>query len=107
MSKTFKPTKNKIVIERHIEESELAKSAKTSGIIIPDELKTTKISNRATVVYVGFGEDIEGLGIKPGDIVLLSRYSGIPIEVNGKDLLIISMSDVLGFEIETGESPKE
>ncbi len=99
----FKPTKNKIVIERHIEETEIAKSAKHSGIIIPDELKTTKVSNRATVVYVGVGEDIDGLGIKPGDIVLLSRYSGIPIEINGKDLLIISMSDVLGFEIEESQ----
>lgn len=69
-----------------------------SGIVIPDTAKDTK-SDRGEVIAVGPGRlQDDGtrapMEVKPGDQILFSKYAADEIEVNGEDLLVISMSDV-------------
>jgi len=69
-----------------------------SGIVIPDTAKDSK-SDRGEVVAVGPGRVQDDgkrspMEVKVGDQVLFSKYAADEIEVNGEDLLVISMSDV-------------
>ncbi len=96
----FKPNKNKIVIERLVEETDIKKELDKLGFVAPQRMETSKVSNKAIVTHVGYGEDIDSSGIKVGDVVYLSKYSGIPIKLDEKELLMISIEEILGFNTE-------
>ena len=90
----IRPLQDRILVRRVEEE------AKTSGgIIIPDTAKEKP--QQAVVVAVGPGRsDDEGkvhpLDVRAGDRVLLSKYAGSEVTVDGKEHLIIREDDVLG-----------
>tara|TARA_B100000963_G_scaffold17641_1_gene13519 strand:- start:1502 stop:1762 length:261 start_codon:yes stop_codon:yes gene_type:complete len=72
----------------------------SGGIIIPDTAKEKP--QEAEVVSLGTGgkdengNDIE-FTVKKKDKVLISKYGGTDIKIDGKDLLIVNESDILAI----------
>lgn len=92
MSKII-PVGDNIVVEAIKEETTSA-----SGIIIPDTASKEK-PQRGKVLAVGPGKlTNEGkrldMEVKEGDTVLYSKYGPTEIKVDGKEVLILSASDI-------------
>ena len=91
----FRPLHDRVLIE--VLESE-EKTA--GGIIIPDTAKEKPSEGK--VVAVGSGTKSEDgsvtpLDVKSGDKILFGKWSGTEVTVDGKELLIMKESDVLGI----------
>jgi len=77
-----------------------AEEVSAGGIVLPDSAKEKP--QEAEVVSLGTGgkddngKDIE-FAVKAGDKVLISKYGGTEVKVNGEDMLILSESDILGI----------
>lgn len=72
---------------------------KKGGIIIPDTAKEKPQEGK--VIALGTGKrDDEGklipFEVKKGDRVLISKYGGTEIKIDGKDYLIMREDDILG-----------
>ena len=94
----IRPLQDRIIMKR-IPEEERTKG----GIIIPDNAKEKPLEGR--VIAVGNGKVLENgevrpLGIKPGDRVLFTKYSGNEVKIDGEEHLILREDDVLAV-IET------
>lgn len=91
----IKPLGQRVLIKR-IEAEE-----KTSGgLFLPDTAKEKP--QEAEVISIGTGgRDDQGkeipFTVKKGDRVLISKYGGTEIKLDGEDYLIISESDILGI----------
>ena len=95
MSLKLKPLGDRILVEA-IEEKE--HSGKNSGIIIPDTAKEKPMES--LVVALGTGRtDDNGkkvpFEIKQGDRVLIDKYGGTEIKLDGKEYKILNSDDVL------------
>jgi chaperonin GroES len=95
MAQKIKPMGQRVLVQR-LEAEE--KSA--GGIVLPDNAKEKP--QEAEVIELGTGgKDEDGKAIaftvKKGDTVLISKYGGTEVKLNGKDLLIISENDILGI----------
>ena len=89
-----KPLRDRILVKR-MEEVE----QKVGGIIIPDSAKEKP--QQAEVVAVGSGRLLDSgervaLQVKPGDKVLLGKWSGSEVNIDGQDYVILKEDDVLG-----------
>ncbi len=76
-----------------------AEEVSAGGIVLPDSAKEKP--QEAEIISLGTGgKDDNGneitFSVKVGDKVLISKYGGTDVKVNGEDLLILSESDVLG-----------
>jgi len=77
----------------------LAKDDKTSGgLFIPDNAKEKPLE--ALVIAVGSGKLLESgktqaLSVKAGDKVLIGKYSGSEVKLDGEDHIILREDDVL------------
>jgi chaperonin GroES len=94
MTMRFTPLHDRILVRR-IEEQETTKG----GLIIPDTAKEKP--QEGEVLAVGKGKLKEDgkvipLDVKKGDRILLGRYSGTDIVVDGEELLIMREDEVLG-----------
>lgn len=88
------PTEDHIVVEALDQETKTS-----SGIYIPETASKEK-PQRGKVIAVGPGKMTnEGkrlhMECKVGDTVLFSKYGPTEVKVDDKELLILSMSDVL------------
>jgi chaperonin GroES len=89
----FRPLADRIVVKR------LPQEEKTKGgLIIPDTAKEKPLEG--TVVAVGNGKLLKNgklrpLSVKPGDRVLIGKYSGTEVKLDGDEHLILSEDDVL------------
>lgn len=86
------PTGDNVVVEPITEE------VSASGIIIPDTASKEK-PMKGKVVAVGPGKMLDNgerreMEIKEGDVVLFSKYGPTEIKVEGRDVLILSATDV-------------
>ena len=89
-----KPLADRILVRR-IEEQE----TKRGGIIIPDTAKEKP--QEGEVVAVGRGRKTEEgkiipLDVKKGDRVLIGKYSGTDVKIDGIEYVILREDDVLG-----------
>ena len=88
----LKPLGDRIVV-RPLEESETMKS----GLYIPDTAKEKP--QVAEIVAVGPGGIVDGkeivMQVKPGDRVLISKYAGTEVKVDGQELIIVRQNDIL------------
>jgi chaperonin GroES len=90
----FRPLHDRVVVEA------LEGEAKTAGgIIIPDTAKEKPM--QGNIISVGPGSrDNDGamvaMSLKKGDLVLYGKWSGTEVKIDGKDLLIMRESDVMG-----------
>jgi chaperonin GroES len=77
-----------------------AEEVSAGGIVLPDTAKEKP--QEAEVIALGTGgkddngNDIE-FSVKVGDKVLISKYGGTDVKIDGEDMLILSESDVLGI----------
>ena len=90
---TIKPLGGRILLKR-VEEKEQIKG----GIIIPDSAKEKP--QEAEVIALGTGKNDEGeiveFSVKVGDKVLISKYGGTEVKLDGEDFLIMREDDILG-----------
>ncbi len=91
---TVKPLYDRLVAKR-IEEGEQVQG----GIIIPDSAKEKP--QEAEILAAGNGKRLEDgtivpLDVKAGDKVLIGKYAGTEITVDGDELLILREDEVLG-----------
>jgi chaperonin GroES len=90
----FRPLRDRVVIRR-IEGDDKTKG----GIFIPDTAKEKP--QEGEVISVGPGTRDEGgklvpLDLKAGDRVLLGKWSGTEVKIDGQELLIMNETDVMG-----------
>ena len=76
------------------------KEVKKGGIIIPDTAKEKP--QEAKVIALGTGKlDDDGkkvpFTVKKGDVVLISKYGGTEVKVDGESYLIMREDDILGI----------
>ena len=92
---SFRPLHDRVLVRR-VEAEE--KSA--GGIIIPDTAKEKP--QEGEVVALGTGKrDDDGkkieFTVKQGDKVLISKYGGTEIKIDGQGYLIMREDDILGI----------
>ncbi|MFY7817089.1 MAG: co-chaperone GroES [Akkermansiaceae bacterium] len=91
----IKPLGQRVLVKR-IE----AEAVSAGGIVLPDSAKEKP--QEALVISVGTGgRDDNGkliaFTVKVNDKVLISKYGGTEVKINGEEHLIISESDILGI----------
>jgi chaperonin GroES len=89
----IRPLSDRIVVKRLDQESKTK-----GGIIIPDTAKEKPLE--ALVVAVGNGKTLKNgkvlpLEVKAGDKVLIGKYTGNEVKLDGVEHVIISEDDVL------------
>lgn len=77
-----------------------AEEVSSGGIVLPDTAKEKP--QEAEVVALGTGgKDDNGdpieFTVKVGDKVLISKYGGTDVKIDGEEMLILSESDILGI----------
>ena len=85
-----------LVLARRIDE----KDKTAGGLFIPDTAKEKPLE--AIVIAVGNGKvldsgAIQPLSVKAGDQVLIGKYSGSEVKLDGKDHIILREDDNLGI----------
>ena len=89
------PLRDRVLLRR-LEEPE----QKVGGIIIPDTAKEKP--QQAEVVAVGSGRLLENgekvpLAVKAGDKVLVGKWSGTDVKIDGVEYLILKEDEILGI----------
>jgi len=91
----IRPLHDRILAQR------LGEQAKTTGgLFIPDNAKEKPME--ALVISVGSGKLLESgavqpLTVKAGDKILIGKYSGSEVKLEGKDHIILREDDVLAI----------
>ena len=90
-----RPLRDRVLIKR-LEEQE----QKVGGIIIPDAAKEKPL--QAEVVAVGNGRVLDNgtrvpLGVKAGDKVLIGKWSGTEVKIDGEEYVIVKEDELLGI----------
>jgi len=72
----------------------------TGGLFIPDNAKEKPL--QATVIAVGSGKRLESgklqeLAVKAGDLILIGKYTGSEVKVEGDDHIIVGEDDILAI----------
>ena len=94
MALKLRPLADRVVV-KPLERDETTKS----GIVLPDTIKEKPQEGEIVAVGPG-GRDESGkltpLDVKAGDKILFGKWSGTEVKIDGKDLLIMKESDILG-----------
>ena len=85
--------KGKILAGKILVQPQEAEEKTVSGIIIPDSAKEKP--QVGTVVLVGADKKDEPMEVNVGDVVFYGKYSGTELNIDGKDYLLMSQTDVL------------
>ena len=99
----FRPLHDRVLLRR-IEEGEET----PGGIIIPDTAKEKPQEGEVLAVGSGTrGDDgkIQPLDVKIGDRVLIGKWSGTEVTMEGEELIILRESDIMAV-IEGAKSAK-
>ena len=95
MTISVNPLGNRVVVEP-IEQEDVT----ASGIVLPDTAKEKP--QQGMILAAGPGErDDDGkrisMDVKVGDKVLFAKYAGTELKMDGKKLLILRETDLLGI----------
>jgi chaperonin GroES len=90
-----RPLRDRVLMKRVDEQEQ-----RVGGIIIPDTAKEKP--QQAKVIAVGSGRvndkgEIFPLDVKPGDYVLIGKYTGTEIKLEGEEYLIAREEEILGI----------
>ena len=93
--RNVRPLRDRVLVRR-LEETE----QKVGGIIVPDTAKEKP--QQAQVVAVGSGRVLENgqrvpLTLKAGDKVLVGKWSGTEVKLEGEEYLILKEDEILGI----------
>ena len=91
----LKPLHDRVLVER-VEQEDRTKG----GIIIPDTAQEKPMEGK--VVSIGGGArnengQVVALDVKKGDRILFGKWSGTEVKIDGKELLIMKESDIMGI----------
>ena len=97
----IRPLHDRILAKRVVADGKTA-----GGLFIPDSAKEKPLE--AMVVAVGSGKILENgetqpLTVKAGDKILIGKYSGSEVKLDGKDHIILREDDILAI-IDTQEA---
>jgi chaperonin GroES len=89
----LRPLHDRVIVKRLEEEKKSA-----GGIIIPDQAAEKPL--KAEVVAVGPGKITDdgkrqAPDVKAGDTVLIGKYSGTEVKVDGADLVVLREDDIM------------
>ena len=89
----LRPLHDRVIVKRLEEEKKTA-----GGIIIPDQAAEKPL--KAEVVAVGPGKitddgKLQAPDVKKGDHVLIGKYSGTEVKVDGEDLVVLREDDIM------------
>ena len=92
---SIKPLGQRVLVKR-LE----ADAISAGGIVLPDTAKEKP--QEAEVLSLGTGGTDENgkdivFSVKVGDKVLISKYGGSEVKLDGEEVLIMSESDILGI----------
>jgi chaperonin GroES len=90
---TIRPLHDRILARRVVEQDKTK-----GGLFIPDNAKEKPLE--AVVIAVGSGKrldngTIQAVTVKAGDKILIGKYTGSDVKVDGQDHIILSEDDVL------------
>ena len=93
--RTLTPVGNRVLLQRKEAEETLK-----GGIILPDSAKEKQ--ELARVIAVGSGKTLKNgetlpLPVAVGDTVLLDKYSGQEISLDGEDYVIVNADDIVAL----------
>lgn len=91
----FTPLHDRVLVRRIESEEKTA-----GGLIIPDTAKEKPQEGEVVAVGEGARKDNGELispAVKAGDRVLFGKWSGTEVSIDGKDMLIMKESDILGI----------
>jgi chaperonin GroES len=92
---TFRPLYDRIVVKRVEEKQQMH-----GGLHIPDSAQEKPQEGEVTAVGKGKRLDdgkLMALDVKVGDRILLGKYSGSEIKLDGQEYLIVREDEVLGI----------
>jgi len=89
----LRPLHDRVIVKR-MEEERMS----SGGIVIPDS--ATEKPVRGKVLAVGNGKILDNgekraLDIKVGDAILVGKYSGTEVKVDGEELLVMREEDIM------------
>lgn len=90
----IQPLGNRVVAERIEQEEQVS-----GGIIIPDSAKEKGQTAKIIAAGPGSKKDdgtVVPLDVKVGDTVMIGKYAGNDITINGEDYVILTEDDILG-----------
>ena len=90
----FRPLHDRVVVQRVAEETKSA-----GGIIIPGAAQEKPSEGKVVSVGPGTRNDdgsFNKLDVKKGDRVLFGKWGGTEVTIDGKELLIMKESDIMG-----------
>jgi chaperonin GroES len=90
----LRPLHDRVLLKRTEEDEQ-----KVGSIIVPDSAKEKP--QEAQVIAVGNGKLLDSgerasLEVKAGDKVLIGKYSGSEIKIDGEDYVIVREDEILG-----------
>ena len=95
MATKIKPLGQRVLVKRNEDEEQKSEG----GIYLPDTAKEKP--QEAEVLALGIGKDDEGndvtFTVKKGDTVLISKYGGTEVKIDGAECMILNEGDILGI----------
>ena len=91
----LKPLHDRVLVER-VEQEDRTKG----GIIIPDTAQEKPMEGKVLAVGGGARNEngqVVALDVKKGDRILFGKWSGTEVKIDGKELLIMKESDIMGI----------
>lgn len=91
----IRPLHDQILAQRLVEQDKT-----TGGLFIPDNAKEKPLE--ALVISVGSGKrlddgKLQALTVKAGDTILIGKYTGSDVKLDGKTHIILREDDVLAI----------
>ncbi len=90
----IRPLQDRVLVERVDQEEK-----SSGGIIIPDTAQEKPMEGKIMAVGKG-ARTKEGkvypLDVKKGDRILFGKWSGTEVKLDGKDLIVMKESDIMG-----------
>lgn len=96
----MKPLSDRILVKKLPTETVSA-----GGILIPEAVSNRDPAFRAKVVALGPGAPLKDgtrrpIDLQVGDVVLIGRYEGHEVKLDGEDHLVVTEGSVLGIVTE-------
>ena len=91
----LKPLHDRVLVER-VDQEDKTKG----GIIIPDTAQEKPMEGKVLAAGSGARNEngqVVALDVKKGDRILFGKWSGTEVKIDGKDLLIMKESDIMGI----------
>ena len=91
----LKPLHDRVLVER-VDQEDKTKG----GIIIPDTAQEKPMEGKVLAAGSGARNEngqIVALDVKKGDRILFGKWSGTEVKIDGKELLIMKESDIMGI----------